>query len=470
MKRWQQELEGRSVARTIRAALIVGGLFGAVGMASAQTLRWLGTLGGGWSEARGVSADGTVVIGISHDDQSRYRAFRWTANGGMQDLGTLGGRNSMAYGMTPDGSKIVGTSELNDSGEERATLWEITDNGVNILNLGTLTFSGNFKRSAAYAISADGNTVVGYSYADQNQWGGAVHRACRWKLNTTPISIEQLDTNEDIDPDPNITRRRLTGVGSCAFAVSANGEALTGVWGWGWGFVGFYWNDNAQNPSQRNDLRGDRLYVLLGVTNVFNFDGRGTGYGISADGKVAVGYATDNQLNLRPARWVYNPSNHALDGPTFLGSLGGLFGTAHATNQDGSIIVGWATLVNGEGHAFIWDAQNGMRDLNTVYANLLNDGSILERAIAITADGRFIVGVGYNAQTSRREAYLLDTVGQYRQREADVNGDGCVDDADLLTVLFNFGATGQNAADVNRDGTVDDADLLSVLFNFGGGC
>ncbi|CUU36019.1 hypothetical protein DCOP10_116176 [Armatimonadetes bacterium DC] len=52
----------------------------------------------------------------------------------------------------------------------------------------------------------------------------------------------------------------------------------------------------------------------------------------------------------------------------------------------------------------------------------------------------------------------------------DVDGNGCVDDADLLTVLFNFGATGANPADVNCDAIVDDADLLIVLFNFGSGC
>ncbi|MCX7992313.1 MAG: dockerin type I domain-containing protein, partial [Fimbriimonadales bacterium] len=50
----------------------------------------------------------------------------------------------------------------------------------------------------------------------------------------------------------------------------------------------------------------------------------------------------------------------------------------------------------------------------------------------------------------------------------DLNGDGSVDDTDLLEVLFAFGATGENlAADVNRDGSVDDADLLMVLFYFG---
>jgi len=54
----------------------------------------------------------------------------------------------------------------------------------------------------------------------------------------------------------------------------------------------------------------------------------------------------------------------------------------------------------------------------------------------------------------------------------DVDSSGCVDDADLLAVLFAFGSSGQNLGrvDVNCDGTVDDADLLQVLFNFGSGC
>jgi len=55
-------------------------------------------------------------------------------------------------------------------------------------------------------------------------------------------------------------------------------------------------------------------------------------------------------------------------------------------------------------------------------------------------------------------------------RNGDVDRNGCVDDADLLRVLFAFGETGQNPADSNCDGTVDDADLLEVLFNFGSGC
>jgi hypothetical protein len=57
------------------------------------------------------------------------------------------------------------------------------------------------------------------------------------------------------------------------------------------------------------------------------------------------------------------------------------------------------------------------------------------------------------------------------RRYGDTNADGCVDDSDLLEVLFQFGQMGDSlAGDVNRDGTVDDADLLVVLFEFGGGC
>ncbi len=51
----------------------------------------------------------------------------------------------------------------------------------------------------------------------------------------------------------------------------------------------------------------------------------------------------------------------------------------------------------------------------------------------------------------------------------DLNRDGCVDDADLLTVLFAYSSDDQDA-DVNADGIVDDTDLLLVLFNIGIGC
>ena len=122
--------------------------------------------------------------------------------------------------------------------------------------------------------------------------------------------------------------------------------------------------------------------------------------------------------------------------------------------------------------AFRWTPARGMEDLNTVYADLLPYGSVLFHALAMSPDGRFIVGSGINGLTGRREAFLLDTRVPCRAHSGDVDENGCVDDADLLAVLFAFGQTGQDLGrvDVNCDETVDDADLLTVLFAFGGGC
>jgi hypothetical protein len=77
------------------------------------------------------------------------------------------------------------------------------------------------------------------------------------------------------------------------------------------------------------------------------------------------------------------------------------------------------------------------------------------------AGGRYVI--------SLQGAHFVDDDGT---NGGDVNLDGCVDDADLLQVLFAFGQTGDNLGrvDVNCDQVVDDADLLQVLFNFGSGC
>lgn len=56
-------------------------------------------------------------------------------------------------------------------------------------------------------------------------------------------------------------------------------------------------------------------------------------------------------------------------------------------------------------------------------------------------------------------------------RAGGVNANDCVDDTDLLALLTAFGATGAElSTEVNDDGIVGDADLLTVLFVFGNGC
>jgi len=182
--------------------------------------------------------------------------------------------------------------------------------------------------------------------------------------------------------------------------------------------------------------------------------------GVSADGSVVVGYSQNASGQSRAFRWT------AGGGMQDLGTLGGAWSYAYGVSADGSVVVGWADNASGWPRAFRWTVESGMQDLNQLYASLLQNGSSLNEARAISPDGRYIVGTGYNAATGRDEAFLLDTVGR---TPGDVDGDGDVDDADLLEVLLAFGCSGScGAADVNGDGVVDDEDLLIILFNFGG--
>ncbi|MCW5933391.1 MAG: hypothetical protein KIT45_03710 [Fimbriimonadia bacterium] len=67
-------------------------------------------------------------------------------------------------------------------------------------------------------------------------------------------------------------------------------------------------------------------------------------------------------------------------------------------------------------------------------------------------------------------AFSLSGGFWFQRIPGDANADGCVNDNDLLEVLFVFGSSGLFNADVNDDGIVNDNDLLIVLFNFGTGC
>ncbi|MDW8052301.1 MAG: S8 family serine peptidase [Armatimonadota bacterium] len=100
----------------------------------------------------------------------------------------------------------------------------------------------------------------------------------------------------------------------------------------------------------------------------------------------------------------------------------------------------------------------------------------------LDATGNFEVSffnhLGYYDLAIRAQGTLLRRVANARMRypgvsglnltliPGDLNGDNVINNADLLLVLFNFGATNPSL-DLTGDGVVNNADLLLVLFNFG---
>jgi hypothetical protein len=98
----------------------------------------------------------------------------------------------------------------------------------------------------------------------------------------------------------------------------------------------------------------------------------------------------------------------------------------------------------------------------------------LENGRILFTDGAGVKTFDPNAPNPANTVQTVLTGGNYQYIElyeilpSDVNRDRCVDDADLLEALFQFGGSGR--ADLNGDTIVDDADLLVVLFNFGAGC
>jgi probable HAF family extracellular repeat protein len=306
--------------------------------AQGQSLNDLGTLGGNYSHAYAVSANGSVVVGYARNTSNENRAFRWTS-AGMVDLGTLGGNYSYAYAVSANGSVVVGYAN-NASNQWRAFRWT----SAGMVDLGTL--GGN--DSQAEAVSADGSVVVGYANNASNQG-----RAFRW----TSAGMVDLGT--------------LGGNYSFARAVSADGSVVVGD------------ANNASNESRAFRWTGG-VMTDLGTFVGGNNSGA---VAVSRDGSVVVGYAINNLNQYNAFRWT--------DGVmTNLGTFGGNYSIARAVSADGSVVVGDARNTSNQGRAFRWTSA-GMVDLGTLGGNH-------SFAQAVSADGSVVVGDAFNTSNESR--------------------------------------------------------------------
>lgn len=161
--------------------------------------------------------------------------------------------------------------------------------------------------------------------------------------------------------------------------------------------------------------------------------------------------------------WEYLTSDYSLNRVAVREQANQVFVSASLPRSTGAELGG---NIRADARLLILNRQTGQL-LAVQEENLPEALSSISTKLAFTP--RRLWSAGYAVRALTGEDVLLHC---YRlARGGDVDGNGCVDDADLLQVLFAFGSQGANLdADLNEDGIVDDADLLEVLFAFGQGC
>lgn len=206
-------------------------------------------------------------------------------------------------------------------------------------------------------------------------------------------------------------------------------------------------------------------------------------YASAIDGVAEVRAANESLTNIIRCHARYNPFSAAWDvALVAYGSAGveavGTDDVWQGVNQPRRRQVGL--------YRFPQSGQNCSVQLR--FAHPETDGGGLLFGIERAPDGTFWMtnydrGLLYQLDPNTGQPLRRVQVGQLKvglgvaivlrcmPHNGDVNMNGCVDDADLLSVLFLFGSTERGIReDTNCDGVVDDADLLTVLFNFGAGC
>ena len=143
------------------------------------------------SNATGVSADGSIIVGIGSNDNGDSEAFRWTQESGIGRLGFLPVSScllphysscnsydpkSSAYGISADGSVIVGTSSIVDANVP--SLW------TNVWEIRALNESGS--NGYANGVSANGSVIV----------GAINNKAFRWTQSSGMVLLE-----DHVNPD-----------------------------------------------------------------------------------------------------------------------------------------------------------------------------------------------------------------------------------------------------------------------------
>ena len=326
----------------ILALAIVVLFFGSLPSTFATTANFQALPGVGW---QAISADGSIVVGGN---------YRWTALSGSHHLGTLpGALSSSAHGVSADGSVIVGNSG------GKPFLWTETG-GMQEIDIGA-----GYSGGSANAVSADGSVVVGYGKTPTGS------EAIRWTVTSGVQGLGYLPGEEYI---------------SSATGVSSDGTVVVGAS-----------KSELSGPYNYEAFRWTSYADMVGIGELPTWY-RSIAWGVSADGKVTVGYCIYSGGTIA-FRWTESGVVQ------LLGDLDGgrRESTAYAVSADGSTIVG-SSVTSGSTddmihEAFVWDEAHGIRNLKDVLeteCGLDLTGWLLTEAKGVSADGLTIIGNGYN--------------------------------------------------------------------------
>jgi probable HAF family extracellular repeat protein len=260
---------------------------------------------------------------------------------------------------------VVGYSSSSNGNE--AFRWT---QATGMVGLGDLP--GGSVVSFANAVSANGQVVTGESSSTLS--GTTRREAFRWTSTNGMVGLGDL-------PGGNFD--------SHAYALSADGRVIVGYSSSSNGTEAFRWT-TANGMTQLGDFAGGLLNSIA--------------YAVSADGAIVVGYGYTATTSHEAFRWSAISGLDPLDFvPCDTQSI------ARAVSGDGSIVVGDPQTTQGD-CVFIWDPSHGIRRLREV---LINDygmdltGWTLRQALAVSADGKTIVGYGINP-SGQTEGWIAD--------------------------------------------------------------
>ena len=196
---------------------------------SSDTFLGLGDFGGFLGEAHAISADGSIIVGLSMNESNDYVAFRcnnkYTNPSATMEALTLptdwNGEGSTANGISADGSTIVGSYSIPNSSSAAFRHHTAPDGTVTVESLGTPPYTWDEGRSIASAFDAscDGSVIVGIYYGEFS-----LTHAFVWDAINGMRDLYEVLGGDD---NPDLFGWTL----SEATAVSDDGKTIVG-----WGF------------------------------------------------------------------------------------------------------------------------------------------------------------------------------------------------------------------------------------------